>query len=250
MKQIWTQFTYEATGLEQWLDSFLNGEGDALAQAQDAIGSALADALADQLERLGSAIGELGDAFFQAKHDESERLMQALYGYGYGDYQADYTPVFKHEDEVVEYPVVHHEPVYHEPIVHEPVYHEPVVHEPVYHEPVVHHEPVIHREVVHHDDGYYSEPTLPGYESSEGGYLSPDSYDSGPYYSESQHRVTDYDEPHHVPHQVVHHEPVVRRVEPSIVHHEPTHGHDLEPVHSGEVYREGEDPYVTYPADY
>jgi hypothetical protein len=120
VKQIWTSFTYEATGLEQWLDSFLNGEGDALAQAQDAIGSALADALADQLDRLGSALGELGDAFFQAKHDESERLMQALYGYGYGDYQADYTPVFKHEDEVVEYPVQHRQPVYHEPT---PVYH-------------------------------------------------------------------------------------------------------------------------------
>lgn len=64
MKGIWTGFTYEATGMEQWLDSFLNGEGDALAAAQDAIGSALADALADQMERLGAALGELGDAFF------------------------------------------------------------------------------------------------------------------------------------------------------------------------------------------
>ena len=219
VKQIWTSFTYEATGLEQWLDSFLNGEGDALAQAQDAIGSALADALADQLDRLGSALGELGDAFFQAKHDESERLMQALYGYGYGDYQADYTPVFKHEDEVVEYPVQHHEPVYHEPT---PVYHEPVVHEPVYHEPVVHHEP-------HHVHEVYSATTGPYYESSEGP-LSENTFDSGSLYSESQHRVTDYDDHHdHHPHGDVHH---------PIVTEKPA-------IHSGEVFYEGEDPYVT-----
>ena len=90
VKGIWQQFTYEATGLEQWLDTFYKEEAGHLGAAQDAIGNALADALADQLDRLGAALGELGDAFFQAKHDESERLMQALYGYGYGDYKPDY----------------------------------------------------------------------------------------------------------------------------------------------------------------
>ena len=123
--------------------------------------------------------------------------MQALYGYGYGDYQAGYQPVFKHEDEVVEHP---HE---HRPVE---VYQEP---EPVYREPVVH-------EV-------YSATTGPYYESSEG-YLSEDSYDSGPY-SESQRRNTEYDEPH---------QPVYRP--------EPV---EVAPVRSGEVFYEGEDPYVT-----
>lgn len=47
VKRIWQGFTYEATGLEQWLDQFFREEGDALAAAQDAIGNALADALAD-----------------------------------------------------------------------------------------------------------------------------------------------------------------------------------------------------------
>jgi hypothetical protein len=160
--------------LEQWLDSFFNEEGEALAAAQDAIGNALADALADQLDRLGAALGELGDAFFQAKHDESERLMQALYGYGYGDYKADYQPVFKHEDEVVEYPHEHRtHDVYREP---EPVYYRP---EPVYHAPA-------------HEE--YSETTGPYYESSEGP-LSENTFDSGSLYSESQHRMTDYDRP-------------------------------------------------------
>jgi hypothetical protein len=209
VKNIWTSFTYEATGLEQWLDSFLDEEGAALAAAQDAIGNALADALADQLDRLGAALGELGDAFFQAKHDESERLMQALYGYGYGDYQADYTPVFKHEDEVVEHPVVHHvEPAY----VPEPVYHAP------------------HHEV-------YSVTTGP-YESSEG-YLSEDSFDSGPYASESQYRNTEYD--HHEPHR------------PHGPHHGPHGAHHpttVPAVHSGEVFYEGEDPYVVYDQGY
>ena len=123
--------------------------------------------------------------------------MQALYGYGYGDYQAGYQPVFKHEDEVVEHP---HE---HRPVE---VYQEP---EPVYREPVVH-------EV-------YSATTGPYYESSEG-YLSEDSYDSGPY-SESQRRNTEYDEPHQPVYQP---EPV-----------------QVAPVRSGEVFYEGEDPYVT-----
>ena len=136
--------------------------------------------------------------------------MQALYGYGYGDYKADYQPVFKHEDERVhEHPhdrpaVVYSEPV-HRP---EPVYHQP---EPVYQEPV--HEA-------------YSATTGPYYESSEG-YLSEDSFDSGEY-SESQYRNTEYDNVHQP----------VRHVEPV---------RQVEPVYQGEreVFYEGQDPYVT-----
>ena len=66
----------------------------------------------------------------------------------------------------------------------------------------------------------YSATTGPYYESSEG-YLSEDSYDSGPY-SESQLRNTEYD------HVVVQPAPAPQ------------------PVYDGprEVYREGEDPYV------
>jgi hypothetical protein len=273
VKGIWTSFTYEATGLEQWLDSFLDGEGDALAGAQDAIGSALADALADQLDRLGAALGELGDAFFQAKHDESERLMQALYGYGYGDYKADYEPVFKHEEEYVEKPVVYREPVRHEPVYREP---EPVYHESVYSEevevyyegqdpyvtnepvPITYHEP--HHGHGHHDDHhghheYYSATTGPYYESSEGP-LSENTFESPPYASESELRNTEYDNAP-VYHAPVHHsvtsyyssessyyhapEPVYHA---PVVHHDDHHGDVHYDSDGGEVFYEGEDPYV------
>lgn len=66
-----------------------------------------------------------------------------------------------------------------------------------------------------------SDLTPEGFESSEG-YLSEDSFESGPYYSESQERVTDYDAP------VEQRQKVVK---------------------TGEIFYEDEDPYVNYDVD-
>jgi hypothetical protein len=86
VKAIWTGYADETAAAAAWLDEFLDAQGAELADAQDQVGDALADALAGLLGHLGEALGAIGDAFFQAKHDEVERLMNALYGYGYGDY--------------------------------------------------------------------------------------------------------------------------------------------------------------------
>jgi hypothetical protein len=101
VKAIWTSFTSEAQSIEDWLNTFLSGESDGLAASQDAIGAALADALADKLDALGNALGELGDSFSQSKSEEIERVMQALYGYGYDSYKPNYVPVLKKKAEVV-----------------------------------------------------------------------------------------------------------------------------------------------------
>ena len=123
VKAIWTGYADETAAAAAWLDEFLDAQGGELADAQDQVGDALADALAEQLDRLGEALGAIGDAFFQAKHDEVERLMNALYGYGYGDYKDNYTPTFKHEDEAMDGPYddpagpTHH--AHHEDHVHD-----------------------------------------------------------------------------------------------------------------------------------
>ena len=101
VKAIWTSFTSEAQSIEDWLNTFLSGESDGLAASQDAIGAALADALADKLDALGNALGELGDSFSQSKSEEIERVMQALYGYGYDGYKPNYVPVLKKKAEVI-----------------------------------------------------------------------------------------------------------------------------------------------------
>jgi hypothetical protein len=107
LNALWAGFGDVTDGMAVWLDEALYAEGAELAASQDAAGGALADALAAQLDVLGYALGEIGDAFFEAKHVEVERLMDALYGYGYGDYQDGYEPVFQHQDEHVEHPYHH-----------------------------------------------------------------------------------------------------------------------------------------------
>ena len=101
VKDMWVAFTTEAQGVEDWLNTFLDGESDGLAASQDAVGSALADALADKLDALGNALGELADSFSASKSAEIEKVMQALYGYGYNDYKPDYVPVLKKKSEVI-----------------------------------------------------------------------------------------------------------------------------------------------------
>lgn len=101
VKKMWVDFTSEAQGIEEWLNTFLNGESDGLAASQEASGSALANALADTLDALGSALGELGDSFSAEKAAEIEKVMDALYGYGYNDYKPDYVPVLVKKQEVI-----------------------------------------------------------------------------------------------------------------------------------------------------
>ena len=164
VKEIWAGFGNEGRSALEWLDGFLDSEGGDLAGAQEVAGDQLADALGAELDRLAEALGTIGDAFFQAKHDETERLLHALSHYGYGDYQAGYEPVFKHEDEEVEdpHPQVVEDDIpeehvsYYEPeepeVVETPEEPEPVTEtvpaepEPeVYYEPYV--EPVVEPEV-------------------------------------------------------------------------------------------------------
>ena len=122
VKGIWASFTEEAAGVEAWLGTFLDGEGDALAASQDAVGAALADALADKLDDLGSALGEVGDALETSKKAEIEKVMQALYGYGYDAYKPNYVPVLKKKAEVIAVaPVIHHPVVVPQPKVIVPV---------------------------------------------------------------------------------------------------------------------------------
>ena len=122
VKGIWASFTEEAAGVEAWLGTFLDGEGDALAASQDAVGAALADALADKLDDLGSALGEVGDALETSKKAEIEKVMQALYGYGYDAYKPNYVPVLKKKAEVIAVaPVIAHPVVVPAPKVIVPV---------------------------------------------------------------------------------------------------------------------------------
>ena len=99
VKGIWTGYAAETDAAAARLDEFLEAGGAQLTAAQDQVGEALADAMGEALQHLGDALGDIGDAFFQAKHDEVERLMNALYGYGYEEYKEGYVPTFKHEDE-------------------------------------------------------------------------------------------------------------------------------------------------------
>ena len=122
VKGIWASFTEEAAGVEAWLGTFLDGEGDALAASQDAVGAALADALADKLDDLGSALGEIGDSLETSKKAEIEKVMQALYGYGYDAYKPNYVPVLKKKAEVIAVaPVIAHPVVVPQPKVIVPV---------------------------------------------------------------------------------------------------------------------------------
>ena len=109
-----------------------------------------------------------------------------------------------------------------------------------------------------------SELTPEGFESSEG-YLSEDSVDSGPYYSESQERDTEHDQPVGVRQKVVTTGEVFYEGEDPYVnydvvvessddhshdhHHDHSHSHD-HPDHyaaaAPEVFRAEEDPYVRY----
>jgi len=101
VKAIWTSFTSEAQSIEDWLNTFLTGESEGLDASQEAIGEALAEALAEKLNAFGDALGELGDSFSQSKDEEIERVMQALYGYGYDTYKPNYVPVLKKKAEVI-----------------------------------------------------------------------------------------------------------------------------------------------------
>ena len=249
VKELWVAFTTEAQGVEDWLNTFLDGESDGLAASQDAVGSALADALADKLDALGLALGELGDSFSAAKSAEIEKVMRALYGYGYNDYKPDYVPVLKKKAEVIDQAPVIVTPV----IVPEPKVIVPVqVAQPVkviapVQAPVVKPIAVAPVEVL-------SDLTPEGFESSEG-YLSEDSVDSGPYYSESQERVTEYDQPVDVRQKVVATNEIYYEDEDPYVNYDvdvessDDHSHD-HPDHyaaaAPEVYRAEEDPYVTY----
>jgi hypothetical protein len=102
VKGIWTGFQNETDVATEWLENFLGLQRDYLTEAQDVIGEALAEALAGEIGRLGEALGEIGDAFFEHKHNHVVSLMDALVHYGYADYQEGYEPVFVHEDEHVD----------------------------------------------------------------------------------------------------------------------------------------------------
>lgn len=81
--------------MKNWMDEFLKTESDDLANSQEEAAIALADALAGELERLGAQLQAIGDAFFEYKGSEIERLNSALMYYGYGDYQEGYVPEHK-----------------------------------------------------------------------------------------------------------------------------------------------------------
>ena len=162
VKGIWASFTEEAAGVEAWLGTFLDGEGDALAASQDAVGAALADALADKLDDLGSALGEVGDALETSKKAEIEKVMQALYGYGYDAYKPNYVPVLKKKAEVIAVaPVIAHPVVVPAPKVIVPV--AVPVHAHVHHVPHVHHPKVI----AHAPNDSESEESVESVESVE-----------------------------------------------------------------------------------
>lgn len=217
IKQIWTGFGDVAKGLLSWMDEFLKNEGDDLTDAQDAAGVALADALAGELERLGEQLGAIGDAFFEYKGAEIDRLNDALNYYGYGDYKPDYTPEMPHEDEEMEDPVeytddeddhyaeaenphiVYHDDHYHEPSYHEPSYHEPSYHEPSYHEPHYEEEEYYEHvsyesESTYYEPSYHHEPSY--HEPSYHSYHEP-SYHSEPSYHDHYESESTYYEPSH-----------------------------------------------------
>jgi len=187
LSALWAGFGEAADGMVAWLTEELVREGEHFAEEQDAAGEGLGDALAEQLDRLGYALGDIGDAFFEAKASEVERLMATLYGYGYEEYQEGYEPVFQHQPEVVEKPVIivdhrhdhvddhhdhhddhhddHHsvstyyssESTYYAPVPAPVVVHKPHVPENVYHEPITGkyiEKPEVHGEVFYGEDPY------------------------------------------------------------------------------------------------
>jgi len=195
VKGIWATFTEEAAGVEAWLGTFLDGEGDGLAASQDAVGAALADALADKLDDLGSALGEVGDALETSKKAEIEKVMQALYGYGYDSYKPGYVPVLKKAAEVIAVAPV---------IVHPVVVPQPKVIVPVAVAPVHSHVHVAH---VHHPKVIAHAPEEESEESVES--------------VETEVAEESVEE--------------VEETRPA-----------AKQVSSGEVFVEGEDPYVTF----
>ena len=200
VQAIWANFGGEGRATLEWLDTFLNAEGDDLEAAQDAAGNLLSGELADELERIGEALSAIGDAFFQAKHDEADRLDHALHHYGYGDYKHGYEPVFKHDDEEVEDP--HHQTpeVVPEPEVEYPVTApEPIVvvePEPVY---ISDDESLVEEHVSEESDHHSEEESDHHSEDSDHHYYYEDSHSSDHYSSDSSHHFSS-DSSHHYDH--------------------------------------------------
>jgi hypothetical protein len=219
VKGIWAGFGEHGRGTLDWLDAFLASEGDDLVAAQDAAGEELAANLGEELDRLGDRLGAIGDAFFQAKHEETQRLMAALYHYGYGDYAPDYSPVFKHEDEEVADPYSHQD----EDHYSKPHEDEEYDHEHYEEEEYDHHEPSYEHED-HHEEEHYEE---------EEHYHEEEEY----HHSEPSYHEPSYHEPSY--HEPSYHEPSYH--EPS--YHEPSH-------HEESYHEESEDDYVSYSSHY
>ena len=243
VKGIWTGYAAETDAASAWLDEFLDARGAELTAAQDQVGEALADAMGEALQHLGDALQDIGDAFFQAKHDEVERLMNALYGYGYEEYKEGYVPTFKHEDEEMEDPYVEdhdaeaeeevvvpveeeeeeeeeevvveeeeeEEPTYHPPEPSEPTYYPPEPSEPTYVPPPV------------SEPSVPSEPSEPSVASEPTYYPPSDSESTISVSSESSYHHFSDSESESRDHHVHTHYDHVKPYRPPASHH--THDH-------------------------